>query len=265
MPVQATITVSGTVQSVGYREDVLRQATRLGLTGLVQNLDDGRVRIVVEGEKEKIDEFVGAVGKSDRLAEVKDINVEFTESRGCFGSFIVARDMKRNGLPESKLEEGIGLLKQIVVGIDTMNKDTGERMVELGSKMDRLGDATKESGSKIDRVGDKICELGAKTDKLDHNLGGKIDALGASLNDTLGGKIDRVGDKLNDTLGGKIETMDAHMGGHFERLDVKYDKFGDKLDEISKDMKVLSGDIREMKVLFSTFVNHFLEKDKAKA
>jgi hypothetical protein len=118
-------------------------------------------------------------------------------------------------------------------------------------------------GDKLnDTLGGKIDGLG---DKLNDTLGGKIDGLGDKLNDTLGGKIDGLGNKLNDTLGGKIETMDVHMGEHFGRLDVKYDKFGDKLDEISKDMKVLSGDIREMKMLFSTFVNHFLEKDKANA
>jgi acylphosphatase len=264
MPVQATIIVSGTVQSVGYREDVHRQATRLGLTGLVQNLDDGSVCIVVEGEKKKIDEFVGAVGKSDRLAEVTDINVEFSESKGCFGSFIVARDMKRNGLPESKMEEGIGYLKQIVEVLESMKKDTGERMVEQGAKTDSLGDKIDATGSKIDKLGDKIDQSGSKLDRV----GDKIDELGAKtdkLGDNLAGKIDGLGDKLNDTLGGKIETMDVHMGEHFGRLDVKYDKFGDKLDEISKDMKVLSGDIREMKMLFSTFVNHFLEKDKANA
>jgi acylphosphatase len=41
--------VKGRVQGVGYRYFALRTAERLGVTGFVRNLSDGRVEVVGEG------------------------------------------------------------------------------------------------------------------------------------------------------------------------------------------------------------------------
>jgi len=52
------IIVSGLVQGVGFRPFVYRIAKRLGLNGKVRNLGGSEVEIVVEGEMEKIAEFI---------------------------------------------------------------------------------------------------------------------------------------------------------------------------------------------------------------
>jgi acylphosphatase len=46
-----TAWVSGRVQGVGFRWWVRVNATELGLVGAAENLTDGRVRIVVEGDR----------------------------------------------------------------------------------------------------------------------------------------------------------------------------------------------------------------------
>ena len=120
MPIQAILVISGKVQSVGYREYVYRQATRLNLTGLVRNIDEGKVWVVVEGEKDAIEEFQRAVRTKDALAEVTDIQIDYGEAKGCFDTFLVTRDLRYNGLPESKMEEGIVYLKLIVEGIEQL-------------------------------------------------------------------------------------------------------------------------------------------------
>jgi len=174
MPIQATIIVSGTVQSVGYREDVHRQAVRRGLTGLVQNIDDGKVQIVVEGERETIDDFIAAISISDRLAEVTDVTVEFSESKGCFSSFIVARDMRRNGLPETKLEEGIGYLKQIANGIQMIHTDLGDKLdkmdTHMGERFDRLDLKYDKFSDKLEGFDNKFDVLGDKLDVISEEL-----------------------------------------------------------------------------------------------
>ena len=43
-----TAFVSGTVQKTGYRARVVNLANFLGLKGFVQNLPDGRVKVVAE-------------------------------------------------------------------------------------------------------------------------------------------------------------------------------------------------------------------------
>ncbi len=51
----------GRVQGVGFRYTTRHIAARYRVTGYVQNLSDGRVRLVAEGEKSEIDRFLAAV------------------------------------------------------------------------------------------------------------------------------------------------------------------------------------------------------------
>src|ERR1700759_4587304 len=45
------VKVTGRVQLVMFRDFTTRKARRLGLVGMVQNMDDGSVRIVAQGEE----------------------------------------------------------------------------------------------------------------------------------------------------------------------------------------------------------------------
>jgi acylphosphatase len=51
----------GSVQGVGFRMTTQRIAERFAVTGYVRNLSDGQVEVVVAGEAEEIDRFLGAV------------------------------------------------------------------------------------------------------------------------------------------------------------------------------------------------------------
>ena len=50
--------VTGVVQGVGFRYHTCDEAVRLGLRGLVRNLDDGRVEVVAEGAEEALRQLV---------------------------------------------------------------------------------------------------------------------------------------------------------------------------------------------------------------
>ena len=52
---------SGRVQGVGFRYTTRNIALRFAVTGFVQNLPDDRVQLVVEGERQEIDNFLGAL------------------------------------------------------------------------------------------------------------------------------------------------------------------------------------------------------------
>ena len=54
---QAHIFYLGMVQGVGFRYTTQSYADDLGLKGWVRNLSDGRVEIMVEGHREKIEEL----------------------------------------------------------------------------------------------------------------------------------------------------------------------------------------------------------------
>lgn len=52
---------SGTVQGVGFRYTVRSLARHYRVAGYVQNLPDGRVRLVVEGEPDELRRLIEAV------------------------------------------------------------------------------------------------------------------------------------------------------------------------------------------------------------
>ena len=49
---------SGRVQGVGFRYTARQIADRFAVTGYVENLGDGRVHLVAEGEPDEIDRFL---------------------------------------------------------------------------------------------------------------------------------------------------------------------------------------------------------------
>lgn len=83
------IRIHGKVQGVGYRFFATRVARRLGLKGSIQNQRDGTVEALVEGDKEKIDEWVEELKEGPRYAEVTQIDQETKEFTGRLGDFDV--------------------------------------------------------------------------------------------------------------------------------------------------------------------------------
>lgn len=73
--------VSGSVQKTGYRARVIDFATMLGLKGVVENLEDGRVKIVAEGDSDKLKWFEEAINIHDNLIQVSSIEREYSEPR----------------------------------------------------------------------------------------------------------------------------------------------------------------------------------------
>jgi acylphosphatase len=71
-----SITVSGKVQGVYYRQSTRERAVELGITGTVQNLRDGSVLIIATGTKEQLDELTTWCSKGPVRAAVENIEVK---------------------------------------------------------------------------------------------------------------------------------------------------------------------------------------------
>ncbi|WP_081300115.1 acylphosphatase [Gilliamella sp. Choc5-1] len=52
------IDISGLVQGVGFRFFTYQQAQKLGLVGYVQNLDNGNVEIIAQGDSSQIEKLI---------------------------------------------------------------------------------------------------------------------------------------------------------------------------------------------------------------
>lgn len=67
------IIVKGRVQRVNYRVCAQSKAMGLGLTGLVKNLHNGDVYIEVEGEEDKINQFIDWCYVGSPLSKVTEV------------------------------------------------------------------------------------------------------------------------------------------------------------------------------------------------
>lgn len=87
MLTRAHILVSGRVQGVFFRDHTQRWAASLGLTGWVRNLLDGRVEIMVEGSKEKIQSLHGKLKQGPPLSRVNSVDLRWEDHLGEFEDF----------------------------------------------------------------------------------------------------------------------------------------------------------------------------------
>jgi len=85
--VRAHIYVSGRVQGVYYRKNARRSALSLGLTGWVRNLPDRRVEAVAEGERTRVEEFLGWCREGPSMAIVRGLEVAWEAATGEFETF----------------------------------------------------------------------------------------------------------------------------------------------------------------------------------
>jgi acylphosphatase len=85
--VRAEIRVFGQVQGVGFRYATEREARRLGLHGVVRNLDDGSVEIVAEGAPDAVERLVAWAHQGTRLASVTRVDEERLPATGDYTDF----------------------------------------------------------------------------------------------------------------------------------------------------------------------------------
>jgi len=75
---EALINIKGRVQGVGYRYFTATRARSFGLSGYAKNLADGSVEVLAQGEEVKIKQLISMLKLGPRLAEVRDIQVEWS-------------------------------------------------------------------------------------------------------------------------------------------------------------------------------------------
>jgi acylphosphatase len=88
---RANLLISGRVQGVFYRASAQQEAMRLGLAGEIRNLPDGSVEAVVEGPKERIEEFIQWCRRGPPSAEVENVGVRWSTALGDFRTFMITR------------------------------------------------------------------------------------------------------------------------------------------------------------------------------
>lgn len=82
-------TVTGRVQLVLYRDFTQRRARALGLSGTVENMSDGSVKVIAQGSEERLKKLVAELRKGSLLSRVDDVVMAWRQPRVRFTDFVI--------------------------------------------------------------------------------------------------------------------------------------------------------------------------------
>ena len=140
--IRAKIVISGDVQGAGYRAFVMDTARKTGLVGFIENMPNGTVNVVCEGEKNLIEKFVSGIKMKTEIVEVEDIQVEYSNATGGF---------KGKGF-DIKVEESFkGMIKELFQGYVTSEKYFNKGFEKQDKMNQDMNKSFKESDENINK------------------------------------------------------------------------------------------------------------------
>lgn len=180
MKKRATLVISGDVQDVGFRGAVMRIAQKADLVGYVENLPDGTVRAICEGEEKAIKGFVKKLDIHGDDIDVEKIDVKWSKAQGKFKYFSVKVTNLANEMFQGFATAGrkLGTMHtDLKDGFSDLKSETRTTHEKLGSIDNRLGDALSrydKIGKKMDNVETNLAELTKQITRLvDHMVDDK--------------------------------------------------------------------------------------------
>ena len=174
---RAVLTVKGRVQKVGYRDFVEEIARKLGIIGFVENLKPYDVKIICEGEEEKIKQFLEKIKTPPKPAEVDDIEVNFEEPKKEFEYFEIKRGDPNEEQGE-RFDTAIKILSKIDMGVErtiefqeNTIKPLQEKTINLQEKTLTLQEKTLGLQEKtLDSLNEVKTEVIGRFGKFDSNM-----------------------------------------------------------------------------------------------
>ncbi len=166
------LVVSGKVQQAGYRDRVVGIGKNLALSGYAENLSDGRVKIVAEGDEEVLKQLTAAINIKNTLINVDHVESSGREATGEFSGFY---KLVKDGETDERLDTAADLLKELIGatnnGFSTLNNTmtVGFNKLALGQdkileKQDRMLEKQDSMLEKQDRMLEKQDSMLEKQD-----------------------------------------------------------------------------------------------------
>jgi len=177
-----TFIVSGNIQKAGYRDRVIELGKFVNLTGYAENLPDGRVRIIAEGEEDQLEFYREHINIKNTLINVENIEYMESEATGEFYGFL---KLVSNDETDARLDTAANILKDVIVnmnrGFDKVNNSLNagfttlakgqERMLEKQDKMmEKQDESLKMQTSMLDKQDESLKMQTSMLDKQDESL-----------------------------------------------------------------------------------------------
>ena len=189
---KVTLHVSGNVQRVGYRAKVKSIAKTLGIKGSIQNLPDGKVKIIAQGEQTELDKLIHDINISNSLINVTNIEQEYSTPSDDYEDF---DKVVGDGETDERLDNALDLFKKLIA----VTEDGFNRLENKQDQtIDKISDLGKELGDKIDQVGDKVDQVGDKVDQSRIEISSDIHSLRDDFNTLFDARISKMEYELTE-------------------------------------------------------------------
>lgn len=200
--------VTGQVQWVGYRSRVDNQAKRLQLTGTVENLLDGTVRIICEGQPSDLKEFLEMIELNEGYIQVEKVTViakgdatgEFThfkviqgelveELKGSFDQGLLRLKASTDQIKEA-IDESRDLLQSELRSVDnhqtknmeTLTHETQSFKEQTHADLEQTHADFSDLDVKYDRVSTSLESIDEHVQDVSHALNNLSQALLKTVN-----------------------------------------------------------------------------------
>ena len=220
------IITKGRVQRVGYRDLVADWAMDLGVVGFIENQPDGTVKIVAEGEEEKLEDFIRkAQPEDDPLIRIAHVDVGYEKATGEFELFKIKRGSSEEETGE-RLDTAAKSLKELIKTTAMMNENLGNKI-----------DAGNEEISSIIKSGNEML---------------------ATKQDLMIGKQDQTISIIKSGVD-EMREFRTETQQNFANLDTKYGKIAENMERILEELKEERKEYRES---IEKLVNAILESKR---
>ena len=171
---RAILIAKGKVQKVGYRDFVQDNARELGITGYVENLEDGNVKVVCEGEEPKIEDFIKGIKVKKDFIDVVEISVEYEAPTGEFKVFKI-----KYGEVAEELGDRMGAAL-LYLGATNQKIDAGreENKQGFGMLAEKIDAGRAENKQGLGMLAGKMDMMLGKQDKMLEKQDETIGAIG---------------------------------------------------------------------------------------
>jgi acylphosphatase len=214
--------VSGKVQKTGYRARVVTIAQNLGLKGYVQNLDNGLVKVVAEGETANLEGLLKAIDIKNTLINVTDIRKEFSPAIGDFDSFFKAVS---GGETDQRIDAAAHLLTKLIVVnekildvITATHEELKETHEEIRGSREEIRGSREDIRSSRDAI---VSEIRASRDAiveeiktLDGVMAGEI----SEARDAIVGEIGELRADLKESIQDRLMRIESDAAQLKQRL-----------------------------------------------
>ena len=168
---RANVRIKGNVQMAGFRTFIENIADSLNVKGFAENLEDGSISVICEGEEEGINELINLIKeKTPSFASIEEMNVAYEEYKGEFTSFErrgadVPKEDKEDAMLrymqsfDKKGEVMIGILNSMNETLKSVKEDTGQIKQDTSNmlvKQDMMLEKQEDTIEAIDRSKEEI-------------------------------------------------------------------------------------------------------------